>query len=101
MKKFIALVCLIAQIISPLVYPAVDSRNVEIYDLTDDKVIYEVGAEKVVFIASLTKIATTITAIETIEDLDQTVTVTSAMLRTVRKVGKKKARKAQSAIDNG
>ena len=84
MKKIIAVICLIAQIISPLAYPSVDSRNVEIYDLTDDKVIYEVGAEKVVSIASLTKIATTITAIETIEDLDQTVTVTSAMLRTVR-----------------
>ena len=65
-------------------YPEVDSKIVEIYDLTDKKVIYEVKSKEQSSIASLTKIVTTITAIETIEDLDKEVTITQEILNTVR-----------------
>lgn len=70
--------------IKALDYPEIDSEIVEIYDLTDKKVIYEVDSNKVASIASLTKIVTTITAIENISNLDEEVTITNKILNTVR-----------------
>ena len=69
--------------IKALEYPKTDSKIVEIYDLTDKKVLYEVDSLKEVSIASLTKIVTTITAIETIPNLDEKVTITYDILSTV------------------
>ncbi len=67
-----------------LEFPSVNSKMVEIYDLTDKKVLYEVNSNDKASIASLTKIATTITAIENIDDLDEVVTITPDILKTVR-----------------
>ena len=61
-------------------YPAIDSKIVEIYDLNNQEVIYEVDSTKQVSIASLTKIVTTITAIESIPNLDEEV-VKNAILK--------------------
>jgi len=84
MKKLFFLFLLLFPIsILALELPAIDSKVVEIYDLTDGKVLHEIDSNKEVSIASLTKIATTITAIETIEDLDKQVTITSSILQTV------------------
>lgn len=85
MKKILLfLICLLMPLSTlALEYPSVNSKVVEIYDLTDKKVLYEVNANDVVSIASLTKIATTITAIENIENLDEEVTITNDILRTV------------------
>ena len=83
MKRIILSICIVVQLIRPLAFPAVNSQIVEIYDLTEDRIVYETGAFDVTAIASLTKIATTITAIETIPDLDETVTVTQSVLNTV------------------
>ena len=66
-----------------LEYPNVNSKVIEIYDLTDKKVLYEVKSNDQISIASLTKIATTITAIENIKNLDEKVTITSNILNTV------------------
>ena len=66
-----------------LVFPSINSKVVEIYDLTDEKVIYEVDSNKISSIASLTKIVTTITAIENIPNLNEEVTVTRDILNTV------------------
>ena len=66
-----------------LEYPELNSKVVEIYDLNDKKVLYEVKANEKVSIASLTKIATTITAIENIENLQEKVTITNSILSTV------------------
>lgn len=68
-----------------LEYPRVNSKVIEIYDLTDKKVLYEVKASDEIYIASLTKIATTITAIENIKDLDEKVTITQNILNSVSK----------------
>ena len=65
-------------------FPKVDSKIIEIYDLTDDKIIYEVDSTKKTSIASLTKIVTTITAIESISNLDEEVIITNDILNTVR-----------------
>lgn len=84
-KKIILIIILLFPIyIQALEYPPINSKVVEIYDMTDNKVIYEVDSNKVSSIASLTKIATTITAIEEIDNLDEKVTITNEILKTVR-----------------
>ena len=84
MKKLLFLICLLIPITTlALDLPDVNSKVVEIYDLTDKKVLYDVNANDVVSIASLTKIATTITALENIENLDEEVVITSEILNTV------------------
>ena len=85
MKKVLLIIALLILPISvcALEYPKLDSKNVEIYDLTDKKVLYEYKSNEVSSIASLTKIATTITAIENIRNLDEKVTITEEILQTV------------------
>ena len=80
---FIIIILLNPSFLYALEYPELNSQIVEIYDLTDEKVIYEVDSFKETSIASLTKIATTITAIETISNLDEEVTITWDILNTV------------------
>ena len=62
-----------------LEYPEINSKIVEIYDLNDKKIVYEVDSNKVSSIASLTKIVTTITAIENISNLDEEVVITNSI----------------------
>ena len=64
--------------------PTLYSRNYCLYDLTDDKIIYEKNIQERTNIASLTKIMTTITAIEKINNLDDYVTITSEMLSNIK-----------------
>ena len=64
--------------------PNVISKNVVIYDITDDEILYEKNMMDKVNIASLTKIMTTITAIETINDIDRKIIITEDMLKLVR-----------------
>ncbi len=65
---------------STLVFPEINSLHAIIYDLTSDEVIYEKQAYEETSVASLTKILTTITAIEKISDLNESVVITSNML---------------------
>lgn len=55
----------------------IHSKHAILYNLNDNNVLYEKNSEERTAIASLTKIMTTIVAIENIEDLNQTVTLTS------------------------
>jgi D-alanyl-D-alanine carboxypeptidase (penicillin-binding protein 5/6) len=82
-NKLLLILLLIPFYVSALTYPKLDSKNVEIYDLSDNKVLYEIDSKSQVSIASLTKIATTITAIENIDDLDKKVTITKTILNTI------------------
>ena len=90
MKKFIIsfiisiLVIINPVLVSALEYPELDSKIVEVYDLKDKKVLYKNNVDKQVSIASLTKIVTTITAIENISNLDEEVVITNEILSTVR-----------------
>ena len=87
MKKFysliITLLILLPINIFALDYPSINSKIVEVYDVNDDKVLYEVDSNKQTSIASLTKIATVITAIENIKNLDEQVTITNEIMSTV------------------
>ncbi len=87
MKKFysliITLLILLPINIFALDYPSINSKIVEVYDVNDDKVLYEIDSNKQTSIASLTKIATVITAIENIKNLDEQVTITNEIMSTV------------------
>ncbi len=84
-KKFLLLLLLFTPFfVWALEFPKVNSKIVEIYDLKDKKIIYDIKSNDKASIASLTKIATTITAIENISNLDQEVIITSKILSTVR-----------------
>ena len=87
MKKIylviITLLLLIPINVFSLEYPSINSKIVEVYDINDDKVLYEIDSNKQTSIASLTKIATVITAIENIKNLDEEVVITSEIMATV------------------
>ncbi len=81
MKKILLFIILLLPFyIYALDYPELNSKNVIVYDLTDNRILYEKNSNDKTPIASLTKIATTITAIETIDDLDEEVTITKDIL---------------------
>ncbi len=60
--------------------PELVSEKVLVYDLTDNQIIYEKNSEVKTSIASLTKIITSMVAIEKINDLDSKINITSKML---------------------
>lgn len=81
MKKIlIILILFIPSIVFSLDIPDIHSNKFVIYDLTDDKILIEKGLTDQTSIASLTKIVTTITAIEKNSDLSKKITITSIML---------------------
>ena len=53
----------------------INSEHAILYNMNDDNVIFEKNANERTYIASLTKIMTTIVAIENIDDIDETVTI--------------------------
>lgn len=82
MKKliFFILILFIPIIGFGLELPETYSEVVLIYDLNDEQILLEKNSEQQRSIASLTKIATVITALDNIPDLNQKVTITSEML---------------------
>lgn len=83
MKKILLIVLFIS--IFPFAVYAVSlpdtySDKVLIYDLTDDVILLEKNSDEKSYIASLTKIMTTITALEKNADLQKEITITDAML---------------------
>ena len=54
----------------------ISAQNVILYNLNDNSVIYEKNSEEKVSIASITKIMTSIVALENIDDLNDYVTIT-------------------------
>lgn len=62
----------------------IDSKYAVLYNLNEHQVVYEEGKDERTSVASLTKIMTTITAIEKIEDYNQEVTIKSSMFTGLR-----------------
>ena len=77
MKKFF--ICIITLFIFSMSVSAIDinltSKEAIIYNLNDDNIIYEKNSNEQTKIASLTKIMTSLVAIENINNIDDTVTV--------------------------
>ena len=86
MKKILLFILLLLFPIytSALTYPNLHYKSALIYDMTDNKLLYELNTKEQRSIASLTKIVTTITALESIDDLTDEVTITNSMLSKVR-----------------
>lgn len=85
MKKIIIfLILILPSIVFAANEPEIHSKHAIVYDIKEDKVLYSKAASEEISIASLTKIMTTITAINNINDLNETVTITSDMLNQVR-----------------
>lgn len=86
MKKILLFIILLLFPIytSALTYPTLHYKSALIYDMTDNKLLYELNTKEQRSIASITKIVTTITALESIEDLQDEVTITNDMLSKVR-----------------
>ena len=86
MKKvfFLILLLILPIWVNALVYPSRHYKSAVIYDITDEKILYELKSNEKRSIASLTKIVTTITALESIDDLNKEVLITNEMLSMVR-----------------
>lgn len=63
--------------------PNLYSNKVLLYDIEAKEILYDLDGDKVSNIASLTKIMTTITAIENIDNLDEKVVIDSLVLREI------------------
>lgn len=82
-KLFISIITILLMptVLCGLEIKDLHSTNVIVYNMDENKIIYEQNSEEVTSIASLTKIMTTIISIENIKDLNEKVTVTEEMLR--------------------
>ena len=81
--KLILLIILLPVQTLAISLPETYSDKVLIYDLTEDEIIQQKNIDVKSNIASLTKIITTITAIENIPNLEQEVTITTEMLSNI------------------
>lgn len=86
MKKLkillLSLLC-IPSILNALEIDGLYSKNILVYDLDENQVLYEKESDVKTSIASLTKIMTTILSIENIANLNEEVTITYNMLKDV------------------
>ena len=87
MKKLLLLLLLllIPFNIYALDYPKLYSDKVEVYDITDNKELYEYNSNDKTSIASITKILTVYTAIKHSNNLNEKVTITKNMLKDIPK----------------
>ncbi len=82
-RLLIGLIFLIPLNVWALEFPQIVSDYAIVYDLTSNEVLFQKNSDTETSVASLTKILTTITAIEEIPDLEETVTITDAMLANI------------------
>ena len=86
MKKLLYFCLLFVWMIPSIVFSKdleLSSKEYLLYDLDKNMVLYEKDSDKIVSIASLTKIMTTIVAIENIDDFNETVYITYDMLKDI------------------
>lgn len=84
MKKIILILIIFLPInVYALELPKLSSNKFIIYDLTTKEVLASSEAYEKTSIASLTKIMTTITAIEEIDNLEDTIVITNEMLNSI------------------
>ena len=57
------------------------SKNAVLYNLNDDSIVAEEAKDEIVSIASMTKIMTTLVALENIDDINEKVTLTSEVFK--------------------
>ena len=77
MKKIVFIVISFFIFASNALGLEINSTNAVMYNMNEDKIVFEKDREEQISIASLTKIMTTIVAIENIDNLDEKVTIQS------------------------
>lgn len=81
MKKSIILFLLLFVFINVFALSELRSPNYLIYNLTEDKIMYEKNTDKEIQIASLTKLITILTAIEKTSNLDAKVIIDNSLFK--------------------
>jgi len=80
MKKILYLFFLFLILVPVSTYALeINSRNVVLYNLNDDNIIYEVNKDERISIASMTKIMTTLVALEKIKNPKEKIVMTAPM----------------------
>ena len=81
MKKFLSIfiICFFMFIGSSVHALELKSSNVVMYQLNEDKAVYKLNSDEMVSIASMTKIMTTIVAIENISDVNDSLIISNDM----------------------
>ena len=77
MKKILMFLCCFFVFTTNILALEINSSNAVVYNLNEDEIVFEKNSNEVISIASLTKIMTTIVAIENIKNLDEKVTIKS------------------------
>lgn len=84
MKKFIFTFLIVILFIGKVNALEINSKNAVLYNMNDSTIIYEKNKDEITSIASLTKIMTTLVAIEKIDDDSKLVKVDKNMLKGLR-----------------
>lgn len=79
MKKVVVSIVMFLLTITNINALDLSSEHVVLYNMNEDKIIYELNKDEKTSIASLTKIMTTLVAIENIENYDEKVTLNYSM----------------------
>jgi len=79
MKKILFSIILFLSITTNVDAFELSSKNAVLYNMNEDKIIYELNKDEKTSIASLTKIMTTLVAIENIENYDETIKLNYSM----------------------
>lgn len=83
-KKFIFLLIVIFIWVFDVSALEINSKYAVLYNLNDETVVYEKGKDEVTSVASLTKIMTTLVALENIKNFDENVVMTKEMFAGLR-----------------
>lgn len=79
MKRLILSIICFLLLITRVNALELSSKHIVLYNLNDNEIVYEEGKDEKTSIASLTKIMTTLVAIENIPDFNETITIKSSM----------------------
>lgn len=96
MKKIILSIVLFFFVITNVNALELSSKHAVLYNINEDKIIYELNKDEKTSIASLTKIMTTLVAIENIKNYDEKIKINSNMF-----IGLKEENAAVIGLQNG
>ena len=88
MKKYLKYVLIILFLIPFRVYAEdynfeIDSKNAVLFNVNDNEIIYEKNKDEIIKVASMQKVLTSIVAIEKLDNLDDTFTITPGMFNSL------------------
>ena len=87
MKKLIFLITTFLLFLNHSLALELNSKYAVLYNLNEEKIVYEENKDEVTSIASLTKIMTVLVALENESNLDKKVTISSLMFDGLEELG--------------